>query len=99
MKPSPPKKPDASFFWKAVDSSTPLSAARNAPFWAMTALPGPMSRETMLPGTGPATATNPAAPLVVNSVKKKFSLVSIDRARLLRMPPLALACMVVLPVM
>ena len=32
MKPSPPKMPEPSFFWKCMDSSTPASEARNALF-------------------------------------------------------------------
>ena len=32
MKPSPPKMPEPSFFWKCMDSSTPSSEARNALF-------------------------------------------------------------------
>ena len=49
MKPSPPKKPAPSFFWKKIDRSTPDVEQRKADFWQIRLSPGPSSLAMMLP--------------------------------------------------
>ena len=65
MKPSPPKKPEPSFFWKVTDRVTDSSAARNPLFWTMISRPGAMVKARMLPGKLEAKAIMPGPPWAV----------------------------------
>ena len=65
MKPSPPKKPEPSFFWKKTDSWTPASLARKPLFCTTSSRPGPMSKARMLPGKLEAKAISPWPPWAV----------------------------------
>ena len=62
MKPSPPKNPAPIFFWKAIESSTPVVEARNAFFWAMSSLPEPISTGLIAPVKLEAKAMVPGPP-------------------------------------
>ena len=50
MKPSPPKNPAPSFFWKWTERLTELSQARKPLFWRTSSRPGPISKVRMEPG-------------------------------------------------
>ena len=59
MKPSPPKKPAPSFFWKKTDRSTSRWAARKAVFCTTMGRSGVISTARMLPGKLEAKAIMP----------------------------------------
>ena len=65
MKPSPPKKPAPTFFWKWMERSTPGVAARNALFCAITGIFGVISTARIAPGKLEAKAIMPGPPSAV----------------------------------
>ena len=65
MKPSPPKKPAPAFFWKKIESSTPISEARKPLFWTTTGRSGRTSTARMAPGKLEPKAIMPGPPWAV----------------------------------
>ena len=64
MKPSPPNRPEPSFFWKKTESSTPVSEARKPLFCTTTGWSGVTLTARIEPGKLEAKAIIPL-PLAV----------------------------------
>ena len=65
MKPSPPKKPALSLFWKKTESSTPPVEPRKPLFCTTRSFPGVISMGRMEPGKLEARAIIPGPPWAV----------------------------------
>ena len=85
MKPSPPKKPFPSLFWKKISMSTPESQARKLRFCAITVLPAESSTAIMEPGKLDANAISPSRSAVYR-LRNRVSPENI-RPNTLPMPP------------